>query len=94
MLTKDFLSPDDIQDVYRMTFGTTASDEVLSFLRRELWQDIWTKLLLTDGLKEAYENGILVKCADGIMRRLYIRFFTYSADYKEKYERALLDSFF
>jgi hypothetical protein len=51
-------------------------------------------LLLTDGLKEAYENGILVKCADGIMRRLYIRFFTYSADYKEKYECALLDSFF
>ncbi|KAJ7467308.1 hypothetical protein B0H11DRAFT_1732841, partial [Mycena galericulata] len=79
-----FLSPDDIQDVYRKTFGTTASDVVLSFLRRELWQEIWTKLLLTDGLKEAYENGILVKCADGIMRRLYIRFFTYSADYKEK----------
>ena len=33
----------------------------------------------------AYEHGIVVKCADGITRRIFPRFFTYAADYLEKY---------
>lgn len=32
----------------------------------------------------AYEYGIIMTCADGIERRIYPRFFTYSADYPEK----------
>jgi Plavaka transposase len=33
----------------------------------------------------AYEHGIVIDCADGIRRRIFPRFFTYSADYPEKY---------
>lgn len=36
--------------------------------------------------QHAYKNGIVVECIDGIVRRLFPRIFTYSADYPEKYE--------
>lgn len=45
---------------------------------------IW-RLLLDDDFMEAYREGMLVQCGDGILRRLFPRFFTYSADYPEKY---------
>jgi hypothetical protein len=32
----------------------------------------------------AYEHGIVILCVDGILRRVFPRFFTYSADYPEK----------
>ena len=32
-----------------------------------------------------YEHGVIVTCADGIVRRVFPRIFTYSADYPEKY---------
>lgn len=47
-------------------------------------QKIWL-LLLDDDFIDAWKNGILVKCGDDILRRLFIRVFTYSADYPEKY---------
>ena len=34
---------------------------------------------------DAYRNGIVIQCADGVTRRVYPRFFSYSADYSEKY---------
>ncbi len=34
---------------------------------------------------EMHEHGIKVTCGDGVVRRLFPRFFTYSADYPEKY---------
>ena len=34
---------------------------------------------------KAYEFGILILCADGILRRVFPRIFIYSADYPEKY---------
>ena len=46
---------------------------------------IW-RLLLDDDLVEAYTDGILIECADSIVRRLFPRFFSYSADYPEKCE--------
>jgi hypothetical protein len=46
-------------------------------------QAIWL-LLLDDEFMEAYIHGMLVTCADGILRRLFIRFYCYSADYPEK----------
>ncbi len=46
-------------------------------------QKIWA-LLLDPDFMEAYEHGIVIACADGITRRVYPRFFTYSADYPEK----------
>ena len=34
---------------------------------------------------KAYKFGILILCADGILRRVFPRIFIYSADYPEKY---------
>jgi hypothetical protein len=31
------------------------------------------------------ENGLVIKCPDGVERRFYLRIFTYSADYVEKW---------
>jgi len=44
---------------------------------------VWS-ILLDDEFLEAYQHGIVLKCADGILRRVYPRIFTYSADYQEK----------
>jgi hypothetical protein len=44
---------------------------------------VW-KVILDDEFIQAYHFGIVVKCFDGIERRIYPRFFTYSADYPEK----------
>jgi len=46
-------------------------------------QAIWT-LLLDDEFMQAYEHGIVIECGDGIRRRVFPRFFTYSADTPEK----------
>ena len=45
--------------------------------------EVW-KVLLDDEFLEAYTYGIVIKCVDGIERRVYPRIFTYSADYPEK----------
>lgn len=45
---------------------------------------IWL-FLLDDDFMEAYVHGILVKCGDGIRRRLFPRFLAYGADYPEWY---------
>lgn len=74
---------DAIQDMYRKEYGTSATAEVLAHLRRELMQGIW-KLLLDDDLKKACTEGIALKFPDGVTRRLFVRIFTYSADYPEK----------
>jgi hypothetical protein len=47
-------------------------------------QAIWA-LLLDEDFMDAYKNGIIIRCGDGITRRVFPRFFTYSADYPEKY---------
>jgi len=46
-------------------------------------QAIWTFLLDSDFL-HAYEYGIVIKFADGILRRVFLRLFTYAADYPKK----------
>jgi hypothetical protein len=46
--------------------------------------EIW-KLLLDDDFLHAYEHGIIIQFADEILRRVFPRLFTYSADYPEKY---------
>lgn len=47
-------------------------------------QSVW-KTLLDDKFLHAWVNGIVVRCGDGVTRRLYPRILTYSADYPEKY---------
>ena len=48
-----------------------------------MFHAVWNILLDNDFI-EAYKNGIVVKCFDGIYRCIYPRIFTYSADYPEK----------
>ncbi|PPQ85893.1 hypothetical protein CVT26_001311 [Gymnopilus dilepis] len=71
-------------DIYMKAFdGVAASAATITHLKRELMHAIWL-LLLDAEFMSAYVNGIIVKCADGIIRRIFPRFFTYSADYPEK----------
>jgi hypothetical protein len=48
------------------------------------------EILLDEEFQEAWEHGIVIECCDGVKRRFYPRFFTYSADYPEKYVQSLL----
>lgn len=74
---------DSIQEFYIATFGEPATEDTLRHLRRELIHAVW-QILLDDDFIDAYENGIVIMFPDGILRRLFPRFFTYSADYPEK----------
>jgi hypothetical protein len=64
--------------------GLAASANTITHLKRELVQKVW-ELLLDEEFMEAYKHGLVITCADGVIRRIYPRFFTYSADYPEKY---------
>jgi hypothetical protein len=77
--------PDSFQDFsasFCRNWGTQKKD-ILTHCRRELIHGVW-KFLLDDDFVHAYKYGMVVKCADGMERRGYPRFFTYSADYPEK----------
>ena len=76
--------PDDFQDSYMKAYnGLPASAGTIMHLKRDLIQKVW-ELLLDDEFMAAYENGIVITCADSVTRQNFPRFFTYSADYPEK----------
>ncbi|KAG8793420.1 hypothetical protein FRC12_002795 [Ceratobasidium sp. 428] len=76
--------PDKVQEqITLMHGGKPPSDALLTHLRRELMHAVWTALL-DDAFVDAWHNGVVVKCADGITRRVFPRILTYSADYPEK----------
>ncbi|KIN98947.1 hypothetical protein M404DRAFT_156535 [Pisolithus tinctorius Marx 270] len=58
-------------------------NDVLTHCKRELFHAVW-KVLLDEEFVEAYRDGFIVKCYDGVHRRIFPRIFTYSADYPEK----------
>jgi hypothetical protein len=64
--------------------GVSPTPALLTHCRRELFHAVW-RLLLDKEFCQAYEHGITVTCADRIIRRVFPRIFTYSADYPEKY---------
>lgn len=77
--------PDSFQDFaadFCHKWGTQKAD-ILTHCRRELMHGVW-KFLLDEDFIHAYKYGMVVKCIDGVERRVYPRFFTYSADYPEK----------
>ena len=77
--------PDSVQDFIRdKQGGRPPSRPILAHCRRDLFHGCWT-IILDDEFLEAYEHGIVIDCGDGIRRRVYLRLFTYSADYPEKY---------
>ena len=77
--------PDSFQDFatrFCCKWGTQKAD-ITTHCRRELMHCVW-KFLLDEDFIHAYKYGMVVKCVDGVERRVYPRFFTYSADYPEK----------
>ena len=84
LLTQLSQLPNKIQDAYTSVYDMPASAAVLRFCKRELFHNIWL-LLLDPEFMYAYEHGMIILCGDSIRRRLFPRFFTYAADYPEKY---------
>jgi hypothetical protein len=77
--------PDRIQDKIKNALGKAASKIHLTHCRRETFHAAWLILIQDPKFLEAYVNGMIVECIDGIKRRFFPRFFVYSADYPEKY---------
>ncbi|KAG8741331.1 hypothetical protein FRC10_002993 [Ceratobasidium sp. 414] len=75
--------PDSIKDIIAKLDGRAPSSALLTHLRRELMHAILLELL-DDEFLHAWRHGIVIKCADGITRRVFPRIFTYSADYPER----------
>ena len=77
--------PDRIQEKIKNAIGKAASKPLLTHCRREIFQAAWLILIQDPEFLDAYVNGMIVDCIDGVRRRVFPRFFTYSADYPEKY---------
>ncbi|KAK1235358.1 hypothetical protein PQX77_001424 [Marasmius sp. AFHP31] len=75
--------PKLFQDTYRQFYNSPATKEVLTHCKRELMQAVWF-LLLDEDFRHAWVYGLLILCADGVLRRIFPRFFSYSADYPEQ----------
>jgi hypothetical protein len=77
--------PDSFQDFagrFHKKWGTQKKG-IITHCRRELMHAVW-KFLLDDEFIHVYKYGMVIRCTDGIERRIYPRIFTYSADYPEK----------
>ncbi|KAG2059878.1 hypothetical protein BDR06DRAFT_873139 [Suillus hirtellus] len=51
--------------------------------RYELFHTYWD-ILLDHHFVHAYHHSIVLKCADGVLRRIFLHIFIYSADYPKK----------
>ncbi|KAF5319789.1 hypothetical protein D9611_012833 [Ephemerocybe angulata] len=77
--------PDSFQDdLAKWHTNPKQRADLLSHCRRELMHGVWKILLSDEEFQHAYKYGIVIKCLDGVERRVYPRIFTYSADYPEK----------
>ncbi|KAG9082806.1 hypothetical protein FRC06_004855, partial [Ceratobasidium sp. 370] len=76
--------PDSIKDTITKLNGRAPSSALLTHLRHELMHTVLLELLDDDFL-HAWRHGIVIKCADGITRRVFPRILTYSADYPERH---------
>ena len=78
--------PDGIKDTLSSLsrVSKTGMASLHTHCRRELFHSCW-EILLDEEFLHAYRHGIILKCADGVLRRIFPRIFTYSADYPEKY---------
>ena len=56
----------------------------MAHLNRECYHEQWA-IILDDELLAAIREGVVIECSDGIKRRFFIRIFTYSSDYPERY---------
>ncbi|RXW13303.1 hypothetical protein EST38_g12551 [Candolleomyces aberdarensis] len=74
---------DNVQEWYLQKFERSPTPELLTHLRRDLFQLIWLQILDPEFM-EAYKHGFEWTCVDGRKCLLVPRVFTYSADYPEK----------
>ncbi|TEB23729.1 hypothetical protein FA13DRAFT_1797775 [Coprinellus micaceus] len=74
---------DDLKTWHSQWNKASHRKDVTTHCRRELMHAVW-RFLLDDDFVNAYKYGIVIRCLDGIERRVYPRIFTYSADYPEK----------
>ncbi|KIJ40747.1 hypothetical protein M422DRAFT_173372 [Sphaerobolus stellatus SS14] len=75
--------PENLRNFILEISGQAASAPLFTHCKREMVQAVWQLLMDGDFIK-AYRHSIVVRCSDGILRRIYIRLITYSADYPEK----------
>jgi hypothetical protein len=59
------------------------TSHLMTHANREVLHAQWS-ILLDDKFLEAWLNGIVINCPDGIIRLFFPRIFVYSADYPEK----------
>ncbi|KAJ3540489.1 hypothetical protein NMY22_g4265 [Coprinellus aureogranulatus] len=74
---------DSFKDYITTRTGGRVPPNLAAHLNRELYHAQWV-IILDDELLKAIVEGIVIECSDGVMRRFFIRIFTYSADYPEK----------
>jgi hypothetical protein len=84
LIFSPFQLPDKIQDKIKAALDAAASKANITHCRREVFQAAWLILIQDPEFLDAYINGMVVRCIDGVKRRLFPRFFVYSADYPEK----------
>ncbi|KAK7461457.1 hypothetical protein VKT23_008634 [Stygiomarasmius scandens] len=75
--------PARFQDLYREIFGVAATSDELTHSRRELMHAVLA-IIFNPAFREAYLKGVVVQCADKMLRRFFLRLFSYSCDYVEK----------
>ncbi|KAG2745346.1 hypothetical protein P692DRAFT_201841314 [Suillus brevipes Sb2] len=77
--------PDSVKDILGSLSRISKSGMVSlhAHCRRELFHACWD-ILLDEDFIEAYRHGIILRCADGVIRRVFPRIFIYSTDYPEK----------
>ncbi len=61
----------------------TQQKGILTHCHRELMHAVW-RFLLNNNFIHMHTYGMVVWCHDGVERHIYLRIFTYSADYSEK----------
>ena len=75
--------PDTFHDWYLSLTGEGPPAELLTHCRRELMHAV-LRIVMDASFVDAYHHGIVLKCGDGVTRRVFPRILTYSADYPEK----------
>lgn len=63
----------------------TATEDVLSLLKRELVHAVLAVVFLNPEFMEIYKNGLVRDGVDNIQRRYFPRIMTYSMDHLERY---------
>ena len=76
--------PATFKDHLRARAGRNPSAAFMTYCHRSYFHGQWD-VLLDEEFVDAYQNGIKIRCGDGVERLFYPRIFTYSADYPEKY---------